>query len=42
MPGFEGALNDFLSALFTFLNELLNGVFGFLADFFSGITFDIS
>lgn len=38
MLGFEGALNDFLSALFTFLNELLNGIFGLLADFFGGIT----
>jgi nitrate/nitrite transporter NarK len=42
MFGFEGALNDFLTALFAFLNELLNGIFGFLADLFGGITVNFS
>ena len=42
MFGFEGALNDFLAALFAFLNEFLNGLFGFLANFFGGLNIDFS
>ncbi len=38
MLDFDGSLNNFLDALYSFVNELLNGVFGWLADFFAGIT----
>jgi hypothetical protein len=40
MGGIENSLNDFLTALFTFISDLLNGIFGFLADFFGGFTFN--
>ncbi len=42
MFGFEGALDNFLSALFAFLNEFLTGLFGFLANFFDGLNVDFS
>jgi hypothetical protein len=42
MFGFEGALNDFLVALYAFLNEFLNGLFGFLANFFGDMNIDLS